>query len=381
MPEAMTERQRVLACVRWQDYDRVPIHPPIPFDPVEWQSGRLRSWHDSDNYRAVAELVAQHCTEPGHYRSQGSHFNRAYHMVPNHCIETVSVETVGDRTTRTTVVHTPQGDLRTVTVMDRDIATGWVTEPLVKDKRDVERLLSVPFEPDPLDPAPFAAERDAWGERGIVELNISTPMVCTSHLMAFDTFLEWCASERATIERLIEAACERILTRLEPLLAAGVIECIWLGGSEQATPPMMSRRFYQELVVPHDGQIIGMAKRYGTLVHIHCHGLVNNVLELMMEMGADMTDPVEPPPDGDTDFADAKRRCRGRMVLMGNIELRALEFATTGEIDEMVRRAICEGGKEGMMLYPSARPLTWMSDRCRDNCIQYLESALKYGEL
>jgi hypothetical protein len=43
--------------------------------------------------------------------------------------------------------------------------------------------------------------------------------------------------------------------------------------------------------------------------------------------------------------------------------------------------AICDGGKEGVMLYPSACPLTWMSDRCRENCIQYIESGLKYGEL
>ena len=381
MPSNMTEKQRVLACVNWEDYDRVPIHPPIPFNPVQWERGELRSWQDSDNYRAVAGLVAEHCTEPGRYTAQGNRFSRVYHMIPDRYLETVSTDTVGDRTTSTVVVHTPRGDLRTVTTRDRDISTGWVIEPLVKDKRDVDWLLSVPFEPDPVDPALFAAERDAWGERGIVELGISTPLVCSSHIMLFDTFLEWCASERATIERLIEAACERILTRLEPLLAAGVIECIWLGGSEQATPPMMSNRFYRELAMAYDERIIRLCKENGTLVHVHCHGLVNDVLELMMDMGVDMTDPVEPPPDGDTDFADAKRRCHGRMVLMGNIEFRALEFATTREIDEMVRSAICDGGKEGMMLYPSARPLTWMSDQCRDNCIQYIQSALKYGEL
>lgn len=381
MPETMTEKQRVLACVRWEDYDRVPIYPPIPFNATQWERGELHSWCDSDNYRAVAELVAEHCTETGRYRAQGGRFNRAYHMIPNRHIEAVSTETVGERTSRTTVVHTPKGDLRTVTTVDQDVSTAWVMEPLVKDLADVDRLLSVPFEPDPFDPAELLADHEEWGERGLVELGISTPLVCSSHIMLFDTFLEWCASERTTIERLLEAACERILTRLEPLLKAGVVECIWLGGSEQATPPMMSRKFYKELAMAYDEPIIRMCKEHGTLVHVHCHGLVNDVLELMMDMGADMTDPVEPTPDGDTDFADAKRRCRGRMVLMGNIELRALEFATTREIDEMVRAAICDGGKEGVMLFPSACPLTWMSDRCRDNCIQYIESGLKYGEL
>ncbi len=381
MAETMTQKERTLACINWQPHDRVPIYSPIPFDPIAWEKGTLRSWHDSDNYRAVAPLVAEHCTFPGRYQAQGGAFARSFHMVPDHCVEVVSSETSGVRTTRTTVVHTPKGDLQTRMATDRDVTTGWCIEPLVKDKQDVERLLSVPFEPGEIDTDALAADRDAWGERGVVELSISTPLVCSSNIMLFDTFLEWCASDRATVERLIEAACERILVRLEPLLAAGAIECIWLGGSEQATPPMMSRKFYEELVVPYDGRIIEMVKSYGGLVHIHCHGLVNDVLESMMEMGADMTDPVEPPPDGDTSFVEAKERCRGRMVLMGNIELRALEFASRSEIDEMVRRAICDGGKEGMMLYPSATPLTWMSDQCRDNCIQYVESAVKYGEI
>jgi uroporphyrinogen-III decarboxylase len=237
----------------------------------------------------------------------------------------------------------------------------------------------VPFEPDLPDPEPFARERRAYGERGMVELGISTPMVCTSHLMIFHQFLEWCASERVLIIRLIEAACERICVRLEHVLKAGVIDGIWLGGSEQATPPMMSREFYDDLVVPYDGRITELVHRYGALVHVHCHGKVNGVFERMMDLGADMLDPVEPPPDGDIEIGEAKRRARRRMVLMGNIEFRHLEFATRQEIDELVRRALCEQGKAGIMLYPSATPITYMSDQLRDNCIQYIESGLKYG--
>ena len=36
MPKTMTKKQRVLACVRWEDYDRVPIYPPVPFRPSDW---------------------------------------------------------------------------------------------------------------------------------------------------------------------------------------------------------------------------------------------------------------------------------------------------------------------------------------------------------
>ena len=381
MPVELTQKQRVQRCVTWQPYDRVPIYAPVGFDPIAWASGRLTPWQEDERYREVAELVAEHCALEGRYRSAGGLFSRAHMLIPDEYIEHRPLETRGAHTFRTTIVHTPRGDLRTVSRTDRAIATTWMIEPLIKCAADAEAMLSVPFEPNLPDPAPFLAERRAWGERGLIELGVSTPMVCTSHIMPFALFLEWTASNRPLIERMIATICERISVRLEHLLKAGAIECIWLGGSEQATPPMMSHQFYRELVVRYDGRLIELAKRYGALVHIHCHGKVNDVLELMMDMGADMTDPVEPTPDGDVDFADARHRCRRRLVLMGNIEFRHIEFCERAQIDEMVRRAICDGGKTGVMLYPSARPLTWMTDRCRDNCLQYIESALRYGEM
>ncbi|MEA3403843.1 MAG: uroporphyrinogen decarboxylase family protein [Armatimonadota bacterium] len=381
MPVELTRRQRALRCFRWQPFDRVPIYPPIPFDPGRWERGELQPWQEHENYRVVAELVERYCQLEGRHRAAGGLFSRAYALIPAEHIERASVEQVGERTIITTLVHTPKGDLRTVTARDREVTTAWMVEPLIKSEADVEALLSVPFEPNLPDPEPFAAERRAWGERGLVELGVSTPLVCASHTMPFELFLEWTASKRPVVERLIATIFERIHVRLEHLLESGAIECIWMGGSEQATPPMMSYDFYEDLVVPYDGRLIELAKSHGALVHIHCHGKVNDVLDLMMAMGADMTDPVEPPPDGDVHFADAKRRCRRRMVLMGNIEFRHMEQCSTGEIDELVRRAICEGGKSGVMLYPSATPITWMSDQLRDNCLQYIQSGLKYGEM
>jgi hypothetical protein len=380
MATELSEKQRVLRCVNWQPYDRVPIYSPIHFDPDRWVAGELESWQQDENYRRVAEVVADNCTFPGRHGAAGSLFSRAHMLIPDEYIERSREERDGSVFIRTTI-HTPQGDLQAVQRREKDVRTTWMVEPLIESEADAEAILSVPFEPNLPDPEPFERERRAWGERGLMELGISTPLVCVSHIMHFDQFLEWTASNRPLIERMIETAFERIYVRLEHLLEAGVIECVWMGGSEQATPPMMSRKFYEDLVVRYDGRLIELAKRHGALVHVHCHGKIGGILDLMMDMGTDMTDPVEPPPDGDIDFAEAKQQCRRRMVLMGNIELRHLEYCTRSEIDEMVRRAICEGGKEGMMLYPTARPLTWMSDNVSDNCLQYMESALKYGQM
>ena len=86
----------------------------------------------------------------------------------------------------------------------------------------------------------FRREVERIGDRAVMEIGISTPMVCVSHVMHFDTFLEWTVAERATIERLIETVFERIYEKLKYVLEHGAGPMFWIGGSEQATPPMMS---------------------------------------------------------------------------------------------------------------------------------------------
>jgi hypothetical protein len=312
-------------------------------------------------------------------RVLGTVGDRSQFHCPGKYSKILSTQRSDGRTTTTRVLHTPKGDLRTVTAMDAGVHTVWTVEPLVKDLDDVERILSVPFDWQKPDMEAFRREVAQLGDRGVMEIGISTPMVCVSHILSFETFLCWTAAERPTIERLIRTVFERIYEKLKYILEHGAGPIFWIGGSEQATPPMMSPKFYDGFVVKYDGQLIDLIHKHGQYAHVHCHGKVARIFDRLLEMGVDMLDPVEPPPDGDIEIGEAKRRAAGRMTLMGNIEFRHLEFATPQEIDEMVRRAICDGPKDHLILFPSATAISRISDRYRDNAIQYIESGLKYG--
>ena len=379
MHTVLTSYDRILRTVRGEPVDRVPIFPPLPWHPLDPLP--TKGWLAEPNYRAVAELVAQYCDCLCNARTLGGYFDRRFLLIPQEYIQVTAREREGSWMVVTYQVNTPQGPLRTVEKRQEGVSTVWYTEPLLKDKEDVEKLLSVPFHFDPPDLAPFFAERDRVQPRGVMQIGVSTPMVCVSRLLDFQQFLLWCAAERDTIRRLIDTVFERIYLKLEYLLQHGVGPVFWFGGSEQATPPMMSPQFYDELVVAYDSQLFDLVHRYGGYVHVHCHGKVNGVFERIIEMGADMLDPLEPPPDGDLPIAEAKRRAQGRITLMGNIEFRDLEFATPEEIDAKVREAICSERKDHFMLYPSATAISAISDRYRDNAIQYIQSGLEYGKL
>jgi uroporphyrinogen-III decarboxylase len=147
-----------------------------------------------------------------------------------------------------------------------------------------------------------------------------------------------------------------VLEMLEVLLASRNVDVVWMGGCEWITPPMASRETYVELVQESEAEIIRHIHAAGALSQIHCHGNIRSTLELIIERGADYTEPVEPPPQGDITFAEAKRIAGSRMTLGGNIEASLLANGSASQVSSAVAKAF-EGGSHRMVLMPSAYPI------------------------
>jgi len=101
------------------------------------------------------------------------------------------------------------------------------------------------------------------------------------------------------------------------------------------------------------------AQRHGGYARLHCHGRTGAVLEAIAEMNPDGLDPIEPPPQGDVQLGDVRRRYGDRMVLFGNLEVSEIEQLPTPQFRDRVRRAIDEGtcgSGRGFVLMPSSCP-------------------------
>lgn len=201
-----------------------------------------------------------------------------------------------------------------------------------------------------------------------------------SQLFRFEQFLIWCLTEKSTILSLLETVFQRIYEQLEYLLQQGVGPIFHFGGSEQATPPMMSPLLYNELVVRYDKKLFDLVHHYGGYVAVHCHGRVRGILNELMEMEVDLLDPVEAPPGGDIEIGEAKRKTKDRITLVGNIQFGDMQTCTPGEIDKKVKEAVCSGGKKRFILATTEGPISSVSSRMRDNYIQFIESGYTYGK-
>ena len=100
-----------------------------------------------------------------------------------------------------------------------------------------------------------------------------------------------------------------------------------------------------------------------------------------MDSGAQGLDPIEPPPDGDIELSEVKRRYGDRLCLFGNVELRDLEHSSRAKVDALVKKAMDEAKEGGgFVLMPTAAPINVpLSRKTEENYLQYIDSGLRYG--
>ncbi|TKJ45755.1 hypothetical protein CEE35_02835 [Candidatus Aerophobetes bacterium Ae_b3b] len=391
----MTSKERILGAIKGQEIDRVPIYAPfltarvinpahVPVVPpisnlLQDGISALDDWLTKDpNYLQITKLVNEKCEKVWSYYFR--ELDRWFLLTPREFIKVAKVEEENDSILIKYQVRTPKGNLEYICEKRKDISTVWDRKYIIKDKKDVERILSVPYTLQKSDIEDFFKYRREIEEKGgLMYIFVSIPMVCVSQLFPFEQFLTWCATERSTLVRLIETAFERIFEQLEYLLQNGVGPIFHFGGSEQATPPMMSPELYDEFVLKYDSRFFDLVHRYGSYVAVHCHGRVGSILDKLIDMGVDLLDPVEAPPGGDIEIGEAKRKVKGRITLVGNIQISDMENCTPEEIDEKVKEAIFSGGKEKFILGTTEGPLSSVSDRMKENYIRFVEAGIKYG--
>jgi hypothetical protein len=109
----------------------------------------------------------------------------------------------------------------------------------------------------------------------------------------------------------------------------------------------ISPQFYEEFVLPFESEIALAVRKKGVHIYTHTCGAVSDRLELMFDAGVSGIECLDPPPLGNVELDDAKRRTKGRGFIKGNIDsVNTLLLGTKEIISEDARKRI-EVGKVG----------------------------------
>ncbi len=407
MTDMMTGKQRLEAATRGDPVDRVPIWLREGFpigerypDPDHFTLG----WLDDPLYRDLYADVAPHA-DPIVGWGLGGWMNRHLLISPRRVHRELTQ--VNDDLIRVDgTIDTVDGPLTFIDEIRRGAATTWLVKPPAENLDDLRKLAETPwdFEPDDLlpyigtppaegqapEPRPMGLSglgtgtdyQTAYaylGDRGIMRLGFSSPIVIISGCLPFEQFLELTVTENAFYHELLTEITRRTLCLIDAVFAHNDIDTtVNFGGSEQCTPPMMSPRAFDEFVVPYDGPLVRRLKEYGALVHFHVHGRVRHALRCLVDMGVDSTDPVEPPPAGDVTYAEAREIVGDDLTLVGNLEWDELAYGEPEQIRQRVREILAMGNRR-LILGSSAGPISQITPRIAANYRAWVETALRYG--
>ncbi len=366
---ALTSKERLLRTLRREPVDRVPIstYELNPLDTESW-------YYEQPSYRPLMEYFAE-VTDILYMWSSGEEIFGDGETEEERWDENES-------TFRRFTLHTPKGPLTRVTRRDVNVNTNWLIEPLFKDVDDIDKYLSLPWEPKSVDMSGFHRAEERLGDRGIVLCDTADPICMVAGWFDFEPFMTITWEYRKKVRYLMDVLLERLLIELRYKLEHGAGPIWRIYGPEYVTQPYFPPEAFTELVVNYDRKITELIHEYGGYARIHSHGNVTQVLEQFIEMGGDATDPLEPPPQGDVDLAEVKKKYGDKLILFGNVELSFLEYWEADEIEKYVKKCIDDAGKGGgYVILPTAAPINaplW--DRTAENYRRMIETVLTYGK-
>lgn len=376
--ERMTSRERMLAAIRNEQPDRVPVAPDIsnmipcrltgkPFwevyyfnEPPLWQAyidavkyfgidgwfidGSMRYQWPGERSEAIETM--QQTPERWVIRYRGRHDEHRYH--------------------------------REVTFYVADSPTT-TEKPIADIERDWELIEKWFAPPIGHNPALLRHQRQLLGDLGAFGVSLSYPGfqawldLFRGSLMDLST---WYYFNHDRIEALRQLHERQVLKQMEMILDEKP-DFVLLGGSGTIT--LQSPAIARELSLPTIQKLTRMAQEAGVLTMLHSCGKERMLVQWCAEeTDLNCINPLEVAPMGDCDLAEVKHAYGHRLALMGNLHTtKVMLMGSPSDVEQSARAAIDAGAAGGGFILSTG-------DQCgRDtpdeNIFKLVEVAGTYG--
>jgi len=376
----MTSRERLLAAYAHEPVDRVPCSPRIG----AW----MRDYYGTVTLETHLDLADKFCYDPhvatGVFQHvSGLGFSEAYDL-PEVQYRFEEREERGYRVVRR-VFHTPEGTLTDETRFppagDRSygIAPNPVrTEYLVKSPDDVKALRHLITDKTRADFSSFRNTEKRYGERALVMLNVLSSLCHRAgDAYPMQKLMIALYDDRAFFDELLDMYQRDMMQEVRTSLDQGVRHFLanWYYNSISAG---WSPKIWEEVFAPQLAEMTAAVHEAGGTVNFYDDGKCMPIIDLLAECGIDVLQTLTPPPVGDVDLAEVKRRIGDRVCLMGHVDLiYVIQRGTPELIDQTVKQAV-------EIAAPGSGFILGTSDSIRDgtpfeNVRAYFEAARKYG--
>lgn len=376
--ETMTSRERMMTALRNKQPDRVPVAPDISNMVPAKLTGKpfweIYYHEEPPLWKAYIEAVK--------YFGMDGWFiygELKYITDPKVSVERMVVRQEAEKWEARNTYHTPDGDLTELIVYPKSNPPTHI-EKVVKDfKADFRKYKHFFPKITGYDGELYRQQKKELGELGMM-CNIIIPPGLHWYVDFFHGSLEAVTYAYYDYPELFaelrECHEKYCLRQVEMAIDAGV-DSVLTGGSGSIT--LQSPDIWRELSLPTLKKITKMCKEAGVISGVHSCGKEMYLLETMAnETDLDYANPLEIPPMGDANLAEAKKRFGNKLALMGN--LHTTEVMLNGSVEDVKReslKAILDAGKDGGFVLSTG-------DQCgRDtpdaNILAMMETVKEFG--
>jgi uroporphyrinogen-III decarboxylase len=289
----------------------------------------------------------------------------------------------GKSVVRRSRVRTPDGDLTqefTITEIGPKTCVYACTEKPVKTERDLDVLIKYEpgMEPDYPQKARtiIGALKEALGDDGILStwtphgpFNIASLLIPDSVL--YSLFL----ADYPFYEKLMNYCIERTRDYTNALSDAGV-DAHSIGAN--VAGGFLGKANFDQYILPFEKRYIKIVQSKGIPAIYHNCGQIKDLVESYIEVGPRIVEPFSPPPLGDADLSDAKRRSQGKFVIIGNVDqVNVLQPGPIDKIKAVTRDTVNTGKAGGKFILHTADFLEYGTPI--EHVKAFVETGIEYG--
>jgi uroporphyrinogen decarboxylase len=369
----MTGRERIMCALNHGVPDRVPATPDISIMIPTKLSGK--AFYDPIDFTAAYIRAARY------FGIDGWMFNGSLNYRYDDTCREVRYETKVLRDTYEqkeylTIMHTPEGDLTSVTVAPRGVPAT-CTEKFIKDVKEQHKFLKY-FFPGVVgyDKTPYLRQKEEMQETGMICCFVGCPGLQHYYGFASLEALSYAYYDCPEIFDELREKHDKICVRQMEFAAEAKVESILTGGSGSIT--LQSPEIFRKMSLPTIKKVTKIAKEAGILSGVHSCGKEYDLVEMCAEeTDLDYVNPLEVLPQGDCELSDLKQKFGGKLALMGNLHTSGVMLGDVQTVRLEALRALRDAGQNGGFVLSTG-------DQCGyntpyENIIEIVNVAKEFG--
>ena len=376
MKAEMTGRERILATIKHQEPDRVPISPRV----WAWLVSEYGDDSLTNHLKTCPDLDQMYIISHGTPNYLDCYPDE-YDLPEVSVRQTKSMD--GQLTVIQRTFQTPAGklsDRTTIPPAGQEFGVSpnpFITEHLIKDRDDFAALEYL-LPPINTNFDHLSRARKEVGERGVILVTVNSSLdYHAGYARDMQDLMMDYYEDRNFFKDLLQIFHRRSLEQIRAAFEGGAefIFGTWFFNSLSSG---WSPKIFEEIFVPQIREQVELTHEYGGYYDYYDDGNIRDSMDLIASTGIDILETCTPPPTGDFDLAAAKKLIGDRTTIKGYIDLlHVVKNGTPATIDEAVRKAMDIAKPGGGFIIGSSD--SFREGTPRDNITAYFQACLKYG--